>query len=197
MEQVETMGGRTATLTRIRFTGGEAKFSEEDIESARELEQKLYGLLKFGTFALAQILREVHRKKYFLIDNDKLVAGSDGEFQTPDTEKTAFEKWAKQQGLAHTYSTLMKLIKVADLYDSYRDSFDSLEEFPTKDRLIFLAQHQDHPELPRLMEASTGTPTDWRATVNEVVKGQAPDEAQEAAEQEVKEIRERIAAHRS
>ena len=68
---------------------------------------------------------------------------------------------------------------------------------PTRDRLILLAQNMSHPEMPRLLEASVGTPVDWRATINEVLQDQDPDEAQEKAEQEVKEIRERIAAHQT
>ena len=197
MQQLQPMGGQMATLTKIQFTGGEAEFSEENITEARNLERQLSTVLKLSVLTVAQILCEVHRKKYFLIDNEKLVAGADGEFQTPDTERAAFEQWARRRGLGHTYSHLMKWIKIAELYDEHQQFFNSIEELPTKGKLLTLAQHRDHPQILRLLEASVGTPVDWRATVNEVLKGQDPDEAQEVAEEEVKEIRERVAAHRT
>ncbi len=194
MHQLEIQGGRTATLTRVRFTGGVMVFSEDHTRYLRELEERLMMVLKLSIFTVAQILREVHKQKLYLIDNDNLGPAADGEYQTPDTEKVAFEKWAKRRGLGHTYSYLMKWIKVGELYDDQQQFFDSREELPTRERLIFLAQHRDHPEMPRLLEASVGTPVDWKATVNEVIEQKEPDQAQEEAEAEVKQIRERIAA---
>lgn len=128
MQQLQPIGDSSVTPTKIRFTGGEAVFSKEDLLEARDLENKLSRVLKLAVFALGKILRAVHQRKYYLIDNENLVPQVGSEFHTPDTEKTAFEKWAKGRGLGHRYSYLMRLIKIADLYDQHQEFFDSQEE---------------------------------------------------------------------
>lgn len=128
MQELQTVGGGSTTLTKVRYTGGEAVFSEDDLEEYGELHDTLTQVLKISTFHVAVLLREVHRRKFYLIANDNLSVSGEDEQSTPDTEKAAFEKWAKRMGLSHTYSYLMKLIKVADLYDDHGDVIDAMED---------------------------------------------------------------------
>ena len=65
MQQLQPIGDSSVTPTKIRFTGGEAVFSKEDLLEARDLENKLSRVLKLAVFALGKILRAVHQRKYY------------------------------------------------------------------------------------------------------------------------------------
>jgi hypothetical protein len=189
---VPTQSDSPVTLTTIQFTGGEVAFTEADLRASHKLHNTLVGVLKISIFYLAQILCEIHQKKYFLISNENLTGNNRGQMQTPDTEKVAFEKWARRMGLGHRYSYLMRLIKIADLYDDHSTLFETLDEVPSREKLIFLAQHRGHAKVPELIEAATGTPENWRAAKAEIIGGKDPDEAHEEAAKEVRRIHKKI-----
>lgn len=58
--------------------------------------------------------------------------------------------------------------------------------------MIYLAQHRENPRLTESIEASVGTPENWRATCKEIIDGKDPDQAQDEAANEVRRIHEKI-----